>query len=132
MIFEWTSEVDDPDMPSQRRDSRVSHGVIGSGDINSVVHAHNSPPHVDSRVLYAEKSRHLLARGLSRQAERVGPLPVARGDGSTGRCAKKLGRSPYVVEGYLTRPDEAITKLGPIDDPMIGVFVHWTYAPAYG
>ena len=42
---------------------------------------------------------------------------------------RKLGRSPYVVEGYLTRPDEAIAKLGPIDDPMIGVFVHWTYAP---
>ena len=42
---------------------------------------------------------------------------------------KKLGRSPYVVEGYLTRPDEAIARLGPIDDPMVGVFVHWTYAP---
>ena len=42
---------------------------------------------------------------------------------------KKLGRSPYVVEGFLTRPDEAIAKLGPIDDPMVGVFVHWTYAP---
>jgi L-fucose isomerase-like protein len=42
---------------------------------------------------------------------------------------RKLGRSPYVVEGYLTRPDEAIRKLGTIDDPMIGVFVHWTYAP---
>src|SRR4051794_37649619 len=42
---------------------------------------------------------------------------------------KTLGRSPYVVEGYLTRPDEAIDRLGPIDDPMVGVFVHWTYAP---
>lgn len=42
---------------------------------------------------------------------------------------KKLGRSPYVVEGYLTRPQEAITKLGPITDPMVGVFVHWAYAP---
>ena len=42
---------------------------------------------------------------------------------------RKLGRSPYVIEGYLTRPDQAIAKLGPIDDPMIGVFVHWTYAP---
>jgi L-fucose isomerase-like protein len=42
---------------------------------------------------------------------------------------RKLGRTPYVVEGYLTRPDEAIAKLGPIDDPLIGVFVHWTYAP---
>src|SRR5262249_42907238 len=45
---------------------------------------------------------------------------------------RKLGRSPYVVEGYLTRPDEAICKLGAIDDPMIGVFVHWTYAPHTG
>jgi len=42
---------------------------------------------------------------------------------------KKLGRDPYLVEGYLTRPDESIAKLGPIDDPLVGVFVHWTYAP---
>ncbi len=42
---------------------------------------------------------------------------------------KKLGRSPYVVEGFLTRPDQSIAKLGPIDDPMVGVFVHWAYAP---
>jgi L-fucose isomerase-like protein len=42
---------------------------------------------------------------------------------------KKLGREPYLVDGYLTRPDEAIAKLGPIDDPMVGVFVHWAYAP---
>ena len=42
---------------------------------------------------------------------------------------KKLGKAPYVIEGYLTRPDESIAKLGPVDDPMVGVFVHWTYAP---
>ena len=42
---------------------------------------------------------------------------------------KKLGRKPYVIKGFITRPDEAIEKLGPIDDPMIGVFCHWTYAP---
>lgn len=42
---------------------------------------------------------------------------------------RKLGRDPYLVEGYLTRPDDAIRKLGPIDDPLVGVFVHWTYAP---
>lgn len=42
---------------------------------------------------------------------------------------QKLGRSPYLIEGYLTRPDESISKLGPVDDPMVGVFVHWTYAP---
>jgi L-fucose isomerase-like protein len=42
---------------------------------------------------------------------------------------KRLGRAPYLIEGYLTRPDEAISKLGPVDDPMVGVFVHWAYAP---
>jgi L-fucose isomerase-like protein len=45
------------------------------------------------------------------------------------RALQKLGRTPYLVEGYLTRPDESIAKLGPIDDPVIGLFVHWTYAP---
>jgi L-fucose isomerase-like protein len=44
-------------------------------------------------------------------------------------AVKKLGRKPNVIEGFLTRPGESIKKLGPIDDPMIGVFVHWTYAP---
>ncbi len=42
---------------------------------------------------------------------------------------RKLGRTPYLIEGYLTRPDQAIAKLGPVEDPMIGLFVHWTYAP---
>lgn len=42
---------------------------------------------------------------------------------------KKLGRKPYVVKGFLTRPGDSIRKLGPIDDPMIGVFCHWTYGP---
>jgi L-fucose isomerase-like protein len=42
---------------------------------------------------------------------------------------KKLGRTPYLVEGFLTKPDEAIKKLGAIDDPMIGLYVHWAYAP---
>ena len=41
----------------------------------------------------------------------------------------KLGRGSYRVEGYLTKPHEAIEKLGPIDDPMIGVCVHWFYGP---
>jgi L-fucose isomerase-like protein len=45
------------------------------------------------------------------------------------KALKKLGRKPYVVRGFLTRPDEAIAKLGPIDDPTIGAFVHWTYGP---
>lgn len=40
---------------------------------------------------------------------------------------KKLGRQPYRVEGYLSAPHHGIDKLGPIDDPMIGVCVHWFY-----
>ena len=42
---------------------------------------------------------------------------------------RKLGREPYRIEGFLTRPHEAIEKLGPVDDPMIGVCVHWFYGP---
>ena len=36
------------------------------------------------------------------------------------KALRKLGRKPYLVRGFLTRPDEAIAKLGPIDDPIIG------------
>jgi L-fucose isomerase-like protein len=42
---------------------------------------------------------------------------------------RTLGRDPYLVEGFLTRPHHAIEKLGPIDDPMIGICVHWFYGP---
>ena len=42
---------------------------------------------------------------------------------------KKLGRKSYRIPGYLTKPNEAIQKLGPVDDPIIGVFVHWVYGP---
>jgi L-fucose isomerase-like protein len=45
------------------------------------------------------------------------------------KALRKLGREPYVIPGFLTRPDEAIAKLGPVDDPTIGVFVHWAYGP---
>jgi len=34
-----------------------------------------------------------------------------------------------LIKGFLTKPSESIAKLGPVDDPMIGVFVHWTYGP---
>src|SRR5439155_26701546 len=42
---------------------------------------------------------------------------------------KQLGHKPCLIEGFLPRPDEAIDKRGPVDDPCIGVFVHWTYGP---
>jgi hypothetical protein len=31
--------------------------------------------------------------------------------------------------GFLAKPHEAIEKLGPVDDPMVGVCVHWFYGP---
>jgi L-fucose isomerase-like protein len=45
------------------------------------------------------------------------------------RALKKLGRTPERVPGFLSKPHEAIEKLGPIDEPLVGVFVHWVYAP---
>jgi L-fucose isomerase-like protein len=42
---------------------------------------------------------------------------------------RKLGRQSYRVEGFLSKPYHAIEKLGPIDDPLIGVCVHWFYGP---
>jgi L-fucose isomerase-like protein len=45
------------------------------------------------------------------------------------RALKKLGRTTYRVPGFLSKPHEAIEKLGPIDDPLVGVCVHWFYGP---
>jgi L-fucose isomerase-like protein len=45
------------------------------------------------------------------------------------RALKKLGKAPYVIEGFLSKPHESIEKLGPVQDPMIGVCVHWFYGP---
>ncbi|NCC52013.1 MAG: fucose isomerase [Spartobacteria bacterium] len=45
------------------------------------------------------------------------------------KALKKLGRTSCRIEGFLTRPHESIEKLGPVDDPMIGVFAHWVYGP---
>ena len=42
---------------------------------------------------------------------------------------RKLGREPRLIEGFISKPHESIEKLGPIDEPMIGVCVHWIYAP---
>jgi L-fucose isomerase-like protein len=49
--------------------------------------------------------------------------------GQLERALKKLGKEPYLVEGFLSKPHEAIEKLGPVNDPMIGVCVHWFYGP---
>jgi L-fucose isomerase-like protein len=33
------------------------------------------------------------------------------------------------VPGFLTKPHEAIEKLYGVDDPLVGLFVHWVYGP---
>ena len=38
-----------------------------------------------------------------------------------------LGVSPYRIEGFIDRPHKGIEKLGPIDDPMIGIHCHWVW-----
>ncbi len=45
------------------------------------------------------------------------------------RALKKLGRTPYRIEGFIAKPHESIEKLGPVQDPMIAVCVHWIYGP---
>lgn len=45
------------------------------------------------------------------------------------RALRRLGREPHVIEGFLSKPHEAIEKLGPVDEPMVGVCVHWVYGP---
>jgi len=45
------------------------------------------------------------------------------------KALKKLGRDSYRVAGFISKPHESIERLGPIDDPLIGVCVHWIYGP---
>ena len=45
------------------------------------------------------------------------------------KSLSRLGRKHRRVGGFMTKPTRRSTKLGPIDDPMVGVFVHWAYAP---
>ena len=54
---------------------------------------------------------------------------VTEATGQLERALQKLGRRSYRVAGFLTKPHEAVEKLGPIDDPLIGVCVHWVYGP---
>jgi L-fucose isomerase-like protein len=41
----------------------------------------------------------------------------------------KLGRKPRVLAKFITKPHESIRTLGPIDDPMVAICVHWFYGP---
>ncbi len=44
------------------------------------------------------------------------------------QALRKLGREPHLIEGFISKPHESIEKLGPIDDPLVAVCVHWFYA----
>ena len=64
--------------------------------------------------------------------EKPNELALPNAEQATGQLEKalaKLGRSSYRVPGFLTKPHEAIEKLGPVHDPLIGVCVHWFYGP---
>ena len=45
------------------------------------------------------------------------------------QALRKLGREPRLIEGFISKPHESIEQLGPINEPMIAVCVHWCYAP---
>ena len=45
------------------------------------------------------------------------------------KALKKLGYDSYRVNGFITKPNEAIEKLSNINDPMIGIYTHWVYGP---
>jgi L-fucose isomerase-like protein len=64
--------------------------------------------------------------------EKPNQLALPNAEEATGqleRALSKLGRTSYRVPGFLSKPHEAIEKLGPVRDPMIGVCVHWFYGP---
>ena len=66
--------------------------------------------------------------GDYRASRTNGPSP-SRARRPTNSSPRYEARDIAVPDrGLPDAPDEAIARLGPIDDPMIGVFVHWTYA----
>ncbi len=54
---------------------------------------------------------------------------ITKATGQLEAALRRLGHTSYRIEGFLTRPHEAIERLGPVDDPIVGVCVHWFYGP---
>jgi L-fucose isomerase-like protein len=68
--------------------------------------------------------------GDARQLPNELALPnIERATVQLEKALQKLGRASYRIEGFLSKPHEAIEKLGPVDDALIGVCVHWFYGP---
>jgi L-fucose isomerase-like protein len=54
---------------------------------------------------------------------------IEQASAQMAKALRKLGRKPRVIRRFLTKPSEAIETLRPIDDPLIGICVHWFYGP---
>ena len=68
--------------------------------------------------------------GDGRAAPNERALPSVRATtAQLEKCLRKLGREPRVIEQFLSKPHESIEHLGRLDEPLIGVCVHWFYAP---
>ncbi len=105
---------------SAARPSAPSHGVLEGASVRST----------DGPEVPMSKKIAVFWPGDARDVPNQLALPnVREATARLEQALKKLGRVPYQVEGYLSKPHHAIEKLGPIDDPMIGVCVHWLYGP---
>lgn len=68
--------------------------------------------------------------GDYRKTPNAWALPhIERATQQMSAALRKVGCKVRQVKGFLTRPDQAIRKLGPVEDPMVGLFVHWVYGP---
>jgi L-fucose isomerase-like protein len=53
---------------------------------------------------------------------------IQHATGQLKQALRRLGREPRLIEGFIVKPHESIEKLGLIEDPLVGVCVHWFYA----
>src|SRR5262245_9434362 len=67
--------------------------------------------------------------GLRRRPNELAEANAEEATRQLERAFERLGRRTYRVPGFLSKPHESIEKLGPIEDPMVGVCVHWFYGP---
>jgi len=54
---------------------------------------------------------------------------VAAFSRALGKAVEHLGHDVHVLDGFLSTPADSIDALTGVDDPMIGVYAHWVYAP---
>jgi L-fucose isomerase-like protein len=73
---------------------------------------------------------HIFWPGDYRPAPNQAALPMLRHvTGQLETALNKLGHQSRRVEGFLSKPHEAIEALSTLDAPMIGLYTHWVYGP---